>query len=414
MLTKDESGSSLDGNKRNRFFSLPLSRPSRRQLKPPSVDQPQEIPCRFSYVRASNSYRCYGRSPVRKTSADGSLYSSKEDLLECPVIPLRRKKLYITRSALQKYKSGNSSSDDLLNDDSDMTDGLLSSGIPETDGSVFSSQEDLLDPKVKCSSNISRFIRRSSSGKGSTISMVSSRRGSTYKHLQEIRVKTELPQQNEYCEKKHYFTSPSLIGYESEHYEKWRKANQNKDGLSSQTPLQPLYTDVSPGGSSQVASHPVTVESLLSVRSKVQSAAVKTIRTLVDHVGGLRDQIGMIEGKYSHLKDTVCVLEYDQYVLDAKLTSLERQFRYSNKLNSDEPGCSQMDMHCGEKFNETGSCTLRKPLSENTSLPERSADIAHDKTDFSAKSTDTELSSSKGFSSFQQVSEETLVSKKKL
>ncbi|KAG7161757.1 Transmembrane protein 214-like [Homarus americanus] len=412
MFGKRGQSQPVDGNSRSRFFSLPLSRSSSLSTKPFCVDQSQEIPCRFSYVRASNSYHRYGRSPNRRTlTYDASSFSSREDLLECPGLPVRRKKIGTVKPASQKYRSGNSSSDDLLNEDSDITDGLFSSGIPETDGSVFSSQEDLLGPtvtpKVKCSANVERFVRRSSSGKGSSISRVSS---SPYRHPQNVPVQAELLSECKYNEKNHCSTISSLSTSESEQYEKWNKFIPFKGERRSPSPSQHLHATVTPNGSSEIASHPATPDSFLPMRFKVQSAVVKTICRLVDHLGNVREQVRIIESRCSHLKDTMCALEYTQYVLDAKLMGLERQFKYSDKVSFDsDSGCPQMGVKCGENNHKTACYTFRKPVQENTSSFKTSSRNIDDKTDLSSQERAMEESDFEDFPRFLQVSETDLV-----
>ncbi|KAK7083496.1 hypothetical protein SK128_019616 [Halocaridina rubra] len=447
---------------RSRFFSLPLSESSNSPLKPP-----QDIPCRFSYARASNTYRRYGRSPNRKTSDDTSIYSSREDMLEEKCVSLRKKKF---TKKLGNTELGFSSSEDLLNEDSDITDGHLSSGIPETDGSVFSSLEDLLDSEIKCSSNVSKFLRRHSSRKGSASTRLSSTFSTNCNFSCEIRVTPEQTEDRytpcKSCFLKRRCSTPFYGGSKEERTYQWspcyscdsevrpgspyntgmpvvkgnsllhgnplRAGNQLAEiprqsgsmyipGSTSQTgtlllPNSPLQDErlldlesvtrsasflrpvgiafqtgsvcnqVAPHNSvttgdhlsrGNICSQPnlVQTESILKtgdspqveiaygsgnqdltnvavpslrvhfppkscqplnrneedpeefrpMRRKVQSAVVKTVRRLVEHLGVVNEQVGVIEEKCSHLKNSMCALEYDQYLLHMKLTDLESQ-----------------------------------------------------------------------------------------
>ncbi|XP_066956637.1 uncharacterized protein [Macrobrachium rosenbergii] len=333
----------------------------------------EEVPCRYSYVRASNTYHRYGRRQSSKTSEDTSNYSSREDLLECKAIHLRKKKNTGRTTPIKSIAAKNvgcSSSDDLLNDESDATDGFLSSGIPETDGSVFSSQEDLLEPQTKCSANVTKFIHRHSSVKGGQKSRIS-RSSSIHVFPLEIRVTAEQPQEV-YSGNSQYYTgreciTPLYSGSEDEAIYKQQTLFPGRGKQTTLSPSRQSRVTFSPKSLQSCQRDIDDTEEYRPLRLKVQSAIVKTVRRLIDHLGNIHNQVGVIENKCSHLQDTMCTLEHDQYLLHLKFSDIESRFENLNKLDTSvsdsDSGCPHGDDDavegkCSKK--ESHTCKLGK------------------------------------------------------
>lgn len=363
MFFARNKDSIFNGKPRSRQFSLPLPLKNQEQC---SYEASEDVPCRFSYIKASNSYWRYGRG---KPGEDGSEYSSKEDLIDPPTRPVssRRRKQNTLKKPKQRYKSGYSSSDDFLNEyDSDVTDGLISSGIPETDGSVFSSREDLLDPPVSCSDNVSRFIRFSSSGKGSTTSMVSSRQDLTCDTLPEIKIVDEVPQNiNKNVEDAHCISDSEKIKHNAMHF------NQGDD-LRPESPAGVIFVKI---GERSACSTPrcSTPDMIVAVQQRVQTAVVKTVQRLVNHIGKVREEIGSVEEKCGYLKDTMCALEYDQYLLNEKLTNLEGQFKSScQRISNTNPGHHKWKDLNQARSSSSCQCTPQKQFTGRNFISETS------------------------------------------
>lgn len=321
MYTKVCGYTALDQKGRMRHASLPLSRsPS------PTVDanayNSEEVPLRYSYVRASNSFHRYGRSRKRNSSweqrrrqsrnastEDRSSFSSREDLLDNCTDFLQKRKFCRLGSNTWKLRSGCSSSEDLLNDEYDVSDGIASSGVPETDGSVFSSQEDLLEPRIRCSANVSKFVRSSTSGKGSSSSSskFSTREGK--KHLS--------------IEKRNVLHKRMCI--KSTFLSKNGGAYNIKQTPTSLTPDSMCPTDLS----SEIA------EELSPVRHQVQKAVVFTVQRLVNHLSHVCEQVEVISSRSQNLQDRFRDLEYEQHILSIKINNLESQFKDTILSSSD-------------------------------------------------------------------------------
>lgn len=311
MYTKICGYTALDQKGRMRHASVPLSR-SPSPIVNVKQYQSEEVPLRYSYVRASNSFHRYGRSRKRNSSweqrrrqsrnastEDRSSLSSKEDLLDYHPSSLRKGKFCRGGSDIWKLRSGCSSSEDLLNDEYDVSDGLVSSGIPETDGSVFSSQEDLLEPQIKCSANVFKFVRSSTSGKGSSSSSSKFSTGEGKKHLS---VEKRNVLHKRMCLKPGVFSK-----------------NEVEDNLkqtpTSQTPDSLCTTDLSS-----------ELVELSPIKLKVQKAVVFTVQRLVNHLSHVCDQVEVISNKCENLQDTFRALEYEQHILSIKIGDLESQF----------------------------------------------------------------------------------------
>ncbi|KAG0720972.1 hypothetical protein GWK47_047370 [Chionoecetes opilio] len=258
--------------------------------KPFSVEEYEDSPWRFSYVRASNSLHRYGtKSRQGRSASDGSLGSSREDLLDPPVSVSRRKRINFAKKSSGKYKSGNSSSEELLNDESDWTEEPLSSGMPETDGSVFSSQENLLDdPADRCSANMSKFLRSKSSDKSRKASGSQSQAslGSNSPQILESSVELHQPPK----EGKHSINNSTAVSPNSE-----EKENNNS---SNQEEVQPS----SPAGDASVsqlavcsASQPILSDNMWPVRHRVHMAIVKTFQRLMNHINNVKEQVEILE-----------------------------------------------------------------------------------------------------------------------
>ncbi|KAK4297548.1 hypothetical protein Pmani_030039 [Petrolisthes manimaculis] len=343
------------------------------------------IRLRFSYIKASNSYWRYGRGIARSTTPgeDGSEYSSREDLIDPPTRPSssRRKKQTTLNKPKQRYKSGYSSSDDFLNEyDSDVTDGLMSSGLPETDGSVFSSREDLLDPPVKCSGNVSRFIRLSSSGKGSSVSRVSSRQDFHCDTLPQIKIFGEVPQNvNKNVEDIHCINNS-----EKNQQNETKKATHCSQGgdVRSESPGGMIFMKF---GERSTCTTPrcTTPDKIVAVQQRVQTAVINTVHRLVSHIGKVQEEIGLVEEKCVHLKDTMCALEYDQYLLNEKLANLEEQFKSScqhfsksDPLHSNQEDISQTGNSAPYQCTPQKLFTRRNSVNEISDNTKRSTDKA--------------------------------------
>lgn len=308
MYQKAKRMFSFDKDRKNNSNSLPKT--TRRKGKAIcGVASQDDTPWRFSYVRASNSLRRFGNKSRSYSAGDGSLGSSREDLIDPPLLLSRRKRLNVTNKSSNKYKSGNSSSEDLLYE-SDYTEEPLSSGMPETDGSVFSSQENLFKPKSRCSANVSRFLRRNSSDKTKKGSGTKARPRSASPH---IRVEFHRS-----AEEKHDIddltSSPS-------------REKKNCNNIHHQQ-LQSLSTSGSAALSERSMcslSEPVLSDNTWPIRHRVHMAVVKTVQRLGNHINNVREQVENLDDKCILLKDRLYCLREDHDALEAKITSLEER-----------------------------------------------------------------------------------------
>lgn len=309
MYTKICGYTALDHKGRMRHASVPLSR-SPSPIVNAKQYESEEVPLRYSYVRASNSFHRYGRSRRRNSSwehrrrqsknasTEDSSLSSKEDLLDYHANSLQKGKFCRSGSDIWKLRSGCSSSEDLLNDEYDVSDGIVSSGIPETDGSVFSSQEDLLEPQIKCSANVFKFVRSSTSGKGSS----SSSKFSTGEGKKYLSIEKRNVLHKRKCMKPSDMVSKNEV-------------DSLKQTPASQTPDSMCPTDLS----SELAE-------LSPIKLKVQKAVVFTVQRLVNHLSHVCDQVEVISNKCEILQDTFRALECEQHILSIKISDLESQF----------------------------------------------------------------------------------------
>ena len=291
------------------------------------AEDSQDTPWRFSYVRASNSLRRYGSKSRRAYSADdGSLDSSREDLLDHPIILSRRKRLGITKQSSKKYKSGNSSSEDLLCE-SDYTEEPLSSGMPETDGSVFSSQENLFESWRKCSANVSQFLHRQSFDKSRKASSI------------EISYLSPSPQSQESCVEFHHSSEQGKHGMDnSSPINPGQERKENYSSSDHQEELQPSSLAGDAAASEQsmcTISQPVLSDNVWVIKNKVQMAVVKTIHRLINHISNVKEQVEVLENKCIVLKETLYNLRQGHDELEVKIAMLEKRSEQSAEWYSD-------------------------------------------------------------------------------
>lgn len=348
MYQKAKRMFSFDINRKINSHSLPKS-VRRKEKAVICAEDSQDTPLRFSYVRASNSLRRYGTKSRRAFSAsDGSLGSSREDLLDPPVILSRKKRLNVSKQSSKKYKSGNSSSEDLLYDESDCTEDPLSSGMPETDGSVFSSQENLFEPVTRCSANVSKFLRRQSSGKNSNVSGIQASHRSPSPQILESSV--ELHQSPE--EGKHGMDNSTPVSPSNEEKENYSNSDHQEE-------LQPS----SPAGDASLSERSLCTisQSVLSdkawpVRHRVQMAVVRTIHRLVNHINNVKEQVEVLENKCSLLKETLYNLQQDNDALEVKISRLEKQSKESAEEYSDSKDHEYKNYNSNPKEGVTEEC----------------------------------------------------------
>lgn len=332
MYQKAKRMFSFDSEKKNNSHSLPKS--ERRKDSAVYTDESEDAPTRFSYFRASNSLRRYNSVPQRELSAgEGSLGSSREDLLDAPLVLARRKRPNVSKQLSGGYKSGNSSSEDLLYDESDYTEDPLSTAVVETDGSVFSSQENLSDVSPRCSENVSRFLRRQStidrrrsSGSPTCLDNPAALEDSAESHQSQDKGKDKLD----------YFAPVCPTTNEKGSY----NGNQDHPTKIMGSPSIAVEGTVSEDSLCPIK-EPILSDNKWPVMYRIQMAVTKTIRRLADHIETVKEHVEILEKKCNNLKVTLYYLQEDHDALKVKISKLEelieqREARQSEDSEDDE------------------------------------------------------------------------------
>ncbi|XP_050699166.1 uncharacterized protein LOC126986825 isoform X1 [Eriocheir sinensis] len=315
MYQKAKRMFSFDSERKNDSHSLPKS--GRRKEEAVYTDESEDAPMRFSYVRTPNSLRGYNAMPKRANSAgESSLGSSREDLLDVPLVLARRKRPNVSKQPSREYKNGNSSSEDFLYYDSDYTEEPLSTAVVETEGSVFSSQENLSDSAPKCSENVSKFLRRQStpdiksrrtSGSQASLNNPLVLENSVEFHQFQDKGKDKLDHFMPVCptknEKRNYGSSNHL-------QEILEPSSTADEGIVSESSLCPII-------------QPVLSDNMWPIMYRVQMAVTKTIRRLADHIETVKDHVDILEKKCNNLKVTLFYLQEDHNALKVKIIKLE-------------------------------------------------------------------------------------------
>lgn len=301
----------FDSEKKINSHSLPKS--TRRKEKAVYTDDSEDAPMRYSYVRASNSLRSRNTLPKgRYSGGEGSLESSREDLLDAPVVLGRRKRL--KRPSIE-YKNGNSSSEDLLCYESDYTEEPLSTAVVETEGSVFSSQENLSDSSPRCSENVSKFLRRQSTTDSKSRKTSSSQASLNNPLVLENSVEIHQSHNNE--NKLDNFISMCPTKDEKRNYGSSDHLQEISEPPA--TAVEGIVTEKSLCPITQ----PVLSDNMWPIMYRVQMAVTKTIRRLADHIEAVKEHVDVLEKKCNNLKVTLYYLQEDHDALKQKILRLE-------------------------------------------------------------------------------------------
>lgn len=317
----------FESERESNSYSSPKS--GRRKEKVVNTDEAEDVPVRSSIVRAPDSLRCNNNVSKRVYSAgEGSLESSREDLLDAPVILSKRKKQNVSRHQFTEYKNCNSSSEDLRYCDSDYTEEPLSTAVVETDGSVFSSRENLSDSTPSCSENVSKFLRRQSSSDSKSDRISSS----------QLSLNNPLVLESNEFHQPHNKGKDKLDNFKPVYHTKNDRRNYGMSDHRKEI-LEPPSTAVK-GIVSEGSLHPI-VEPILSdnvwpVVYKVQMAVTKTIRRLAAHIEAVTEHVELLEKKCSNLKVTLFYLQEDHNALRVKISRLERVIEQRETEQSEE------------------------------------------------------------------------------
>lgn len=327
MYQKAKRMFSFDSERKNTSHSV---QKSGRREKTVYTDESEDAPLRPSYVRASNSLRRYNPIPKRTFSTgEGSLGSSREDLLDAPIVYARKKRPLISKQPSREYKSGNSSSEDLLCDESDYTEDPLSTAVVETDGSVFSSQENLFDPPPKCSENVSRFLRRQSTTDSKKRTASESQGSLNNLLVLEGSVQFHQPDDEGKDKLDNCKENVPCKGEKRNHVQ---PDHQTEISVPPSVAVEGIVTESSLCSIAQ----PVLSDNIWPIIHRIQVAVTKTIHRLADHIETVKEHVEILEKKCNNLKVTLYYLQEDHEALKVKITKLEELIEQREATQSDE------------------------------------------------------------------------------
>lgn len=359
MYQKAKRMFSFDSERKN--DSQPLPKSERRKEKAVYTDDSEDVPVRFSYVRASNSLRCYNTVPKRAHSAgESSLGSSREDLLDAPLVFARRKRPNVSKQLSREYKNGNSSSEDFL-DESDYTEEPLSTAVVETEGSVFSSQENLSDCAPKCSENVSKFLRRQSTSDVKSRRTSSSQASLNNSLLLENTVEFHQFQDKRKDKLDHFMpmcpAKNEKINYGSANQlqEILEPSSTTDEGIVSESSLCPI-------------TEPVLSDNMWPIMYRVQMAVTRTIRRLADHIETVKEHVDILEKKCNNLKVTLYYLQEDHNALKLKIVKLEEliEERGGRESDSDDEYLDCIDFIPTQNVNAESLAAVEHTLADST------------------------------------------------